>query len=375
MVTIANRIDLGITRIEKQKDGILLHVEDFFGHEQYGIPSNRKLTPDYLPGNEVLIADGINDARAKVIRVDDKARTVLVTSFEEPKGGWLIKYASPLPKKENPTAPGLFADSGCYLRKFSPVGTPHYYWGRLDKEWDIAIKRYNRRIVPRFTNGTGDLSLDGRSGTTAKDLLQHREVSYAFTKHTIERYGDVCLTFPWTVLNEPDLWPVYWRTQDWDNLQQFYDYTVDGILRAFEDQGYDSDKVFIGGLELGAIFGLNLKLHAFVAHCSPNAEHEDAVPLNAAFADKRLDGKRSRRVEKLCRANNGRGTPGQSHELSLIFPRGSLPVGWNSSLPSVVSLAGSLLPSCSSSAATVPIGGTRLPLPERSLCEFDLRPL
>jgi hypothetical protein len=298
-----------ITRIEKQKDGILLHVEDFFGHEQYGIPSNRKLTPDYLPGNEVLIADGINDARAKVIRVDDKARTVLVTSFEEPKGGWLIKYASPLPKKENPTAPGLFADSGCYLRKFSPVGTPHYYWGRLDKEWDIAIKRYNRRIVPRFTNGTGDLSLDGRSGTTAKDLLQHREVSYAFTKHTIERYGDVCLTFPWTVLNEPDLWPVYWRTQDWDNLQQFYDYTVDGILRAFEDQGYDSDKVFIGGLELGAIFGLNLKLHAFVAHCSPNAEHKDAVPLNAAFADKRLDGKRSRRVEKLCRANNGRGTP------------------------------------------------------------------
>ena len=25
-----------------------------------------------------------------------------------------------------------------YLRKFKPTGTPHYYWGRLDKEFDIV---------------------------------------------------------------------------------------------------------------------------------------------------------------------------------------------------------------------------------------------
>ena len=32
--------------------------------------------------------------------------------------------------------PGLFPPGGCYLRKFNPVGTPCFYWGRLDKEWD-----------------------------------------------------------------------------------------------------------------------------------------------------------------------------------------------------------------------------------------------
>jgi hypothetical protein len=299
-----------ITKIETSEEGTVLHVEDFFGHEQYGIKSNRPLSPDYHPGDEVLIADGKSDARAKVISADDKTRTVLVTPFEEPKRGWLIEYPTPLPKKENPLMPGLFPTGGCYLRKFNPSGTPHYYWGRLDKEWDIAIKRYNRRVVPRFIGGTGDLSIDGRGGTTAKDLLQLRDVTHAITDHIVERYGDKALTFSWAVLNEPDLWPVYWRTKDWDNMQAFYDYSVDGILRAFEDRGYDSDEVFIGGLELGAIFGLRMWLvPVFLAHCSPTAEHDQALPLNAAYADKRLDGRRSRRVEKLCDANNGKGTP------------------------------------------------------------------
>ena len=33
------------------------------------------------------------------------------------------------------------------------------------------------------------------------------------------------------------------------------------------------------------------------------------MPLNAAVADRRLDGKRSRRVEALCRAHGGKGSP------------------------------------------------------------------
>ena len=53
-------------------------------------------------------------------------------------------------------------------------------------------------------------------------------------------------------------------------MQKFYDYTSDGILRAFEDSGYDSRKVFIGGLELGGVFGVNLKLNEFLSHCSPH---------------------------------------------------------------------------------------------------------
>jgi hypothetical protein len=101
---------------------------------------------------------------------------------------------------------------------------------------------------------------------------------------------------------------LFWRA-DWDELQRFYDYTTDAILRAFEDRGYDSTKVFIGGLELGGIFGTNLRLREFLVHCSPRAEAKGALPRNAAAEDKRLDGKRSRRVEAFCRAHGGKGSP------------------------------------------------------------------
>ena len=80
-------------------------------------------------------------------------------------------------------------------------------------------------------------------------------------------------------------------------------------MRAFEDRGYPSENVFIGGLELGGIFGTNLRLNEFLAHCSPRAQAEGAAPLNAAFDDRRLDGKRSRRVESVCKAHAGKGSP------------------------------------------------------------------
>ncbi|MFQ5804867.1 MAG: HEAT repeat domain-containing protein [Phycisphaerae bacterium] len=297
-----------ITVVEHRQDEILLRVEDFFGHEQYGIPSARPVSEDYHPGDEVLIADGVHNARAKVLTPDDKDSTVLVSAFETPPGGWKLEYTRPLPKKQDPHAPGLFPPSGCYLRKFRPSGTPHYYWGRLDKEWDLVHGRFGRRLIPNFTDAPGDLSVDGRNWTTAKDYEELHDVVRTMTGHLIERYGDACLDFVWSVFNEPDLMPAFWRS-DWNELQKFYDYTVDGILRAFEDHGYDSQRVFVGGLELGAIFGTHLKLREFLAHCSPRAQTAGALPLNAAFADPRLDGKRSKRIEELCRAHGGKGTP------------------------------------------------------------------
>jgi hypothetical protein len=193
--------------------------------------------------------------------------------------------------------------------KFSPHGTPVYYWKRLDAEWDIAHKQFKRRVMPNFADAPGDLSIDGRPWTTAKDYAELHEVVRAITGHIIERYGDAALTFPWSVFNEPDLGALFWRS-NWDELQKFYDYTADAILRAFEAHGYDSAKVRVGGLELGGIFGTNLKVSEFLAHCSPRQQQmKGALSGNAAFADKRLDGKRSRRVETLCKANAGRGSP------------------------------------------------------------------
>jgi hypothetical protein len=298
-----------VTAIDEHPDGRLLKVEDFFGHEQYGVPSGRPVSGDYRPGDEVIVTDGVHNSKAKVVKADDTARTVLVSGLETPKGGWKLGYDKPLPKKEDLNAPGLFPPGGCHLIKFRPHGTPVYYWGRLDKEWDLSVRTYGRRVMPNFADAPGDISADGRPWTTAKDYAQLHEVVRTIAGHVIDRYGDAALSFPWSVFNEPDLGAFFWRS-DWDELQKFYDYATDAVLRAFEDRGYDSGKVFIGGLELGGIFGTNLKLREFLAHCSPRAKPvKGALPLNAAFADKRLDGKRSKRVEALCRASAGRGAP------------------------------------------------------------------
>ena len=167
----------------------MLRVEDVFGHEQYGIPSGRPVGDDFHEGDEVLIADGIHDARTKVLAADSVAGTVMVASFATPPGGWKIDYAGPLPQRENPDAPGLFPPGGCYLRKFNPHGTACYYWGRLDKEWDLACRRYGRRVVANFADAPGDLARDGRSWTTVKDYPQWHEVARAIAGHIIDRYG------------------------------------------------------------------------------------------------------------------------------------------------------------------------------------------
>jgi hypothetical protein len=297
-----------IAAIEPREKDAVLRVEDVFGDDQYGIPAGRPVALDYHAGDEVLIADGVHDARATVLAADSAGRTVTVAPFASPRGGWKIAYEGPLPDREDPDAPGLFPPGGCYLRKSKPHGTPCYYWGRLDKEWDMAHRRYGRRVLANFADAPGDLARDGRSRTTVKDLVQWHEVARTIAGHIIDRYGSGALGFTWSIFNEPDLGPLFWRA-DWDELQRFYDYTADAVLRAFEDRGYPSEQVRIGGLELGGIFGTHLKLTEFLAHCSPRARASGALPKNAAFADGRLEGTRSKRVEAICRAHDGKGSP------------------------------------------------------------------
>jgi hypothetical protein len=296
-----------ITKITEHPDGLLLHLEDFFGCEQYGVRTDRPLSEDYEPGYEVLMADGISDARSKVLSVDDGAKTIFIAPLDK-KIEWKLDYQSPPPTKEDPEAPGLFAAGGTHLRRFDPPGTPVYYWGRLDKEWDLAVKSGGRRLVVNFVEAPSDLSLTGREYTRPKDYAVWHEAVRTIAGHLIDRYGEASLDFQWSVFNECDLVGDYWR-HHWDEVQRFYDYTVDGVLRAFEDRGYDSRRVRVGGWELGAIFGPHLRLSEILAHCSPRAQAEGALPQNAAFIDARLDGKRSRRVEQLCGAHGGKGSP------------------------------------------------------------------
>ncbi|HEX4792193.1 MAG TPA: hypothetical protein VH370_00285 [Humisphaera sp.] len=296
-----------IKTMEPTADGVILSVEDMYGHEQYGIPADRPVADDYHAGDEILISDGLHDARAKVIAADSAAHTVALSRVAMPEGGWKIDYENPLSTRDDPDAPGLFPPGGCYLVKYDPPGTACYYWGRLDKEWDLA-HRAGRRLMPNFTDAPGDLSRDGRSWTTVKNYAQWHDVAKTIAGHIIDRYGADSANFVWSIFNEPDLGGIFWRAS-WEDLQTYYDYTADAILRAFEERGYDSNKVFIGGLELGGIFGTNLRLKEFLAHCSPTATAPGALPKNTAVADHRLDGKRSRRVEALCTAHNGKGSP------------------------------------------------------------------
>ncbi len=295
-----------ILTIEPRGGHARLRLADLDDGSLYGIPPHRPIADDYHPGDEVLIADGLHDATAKVIAVE--AGAVVVSSFPTPNEGWLTGYERKLPDRDDPDAPGRFPAGGCYLRKLRPAGTPCYYWTRLDQQYDRIHRRYGRRLMVNFADAAGDTARDGRSWTTAKNLAQWHQVAHAITGHLIDRYGDDALSFTWSVFNEPDLSRVFWRAT-WDDLQDFYDVTTDAILRAFEDRGLDSRQVFIGGLELGAIFGTNLRLREFLAHCSPTATARGARPLNAAFADPRLIGKRSRRVEQLCQAHGGKGSP------------------------------------------------------------------
>jgi len=287
--------------------GLLLHLEDFFGHQQYGIPSGRPVSADYHPGYIVLVADGTNYELSEVLAVDDTAGTVLISPIAGPAGGWRLDYPAAPSTVENPDMPGLFAPGATYLRRFDPHGTAVYYWERVNKEWDMVVTRYGRRVMPNFVDAPGCLSAQGRSGVAPKDYVQYHEVTRTITGYLIDRYSDAALDFVWSVFNEPDL-NRFWL-DDWDELLRFYDYTVDAILRAFEDRGYDSDKVFVGGLELGGIFGANLRLQDFLMHCSPRVEATGEQRVNAAYADPRLDGLRSRRVETLCSMNAGRGSP------------------------------------------------------------------
>lgn len=326
-----------ITKIKKGAKDVELHVEDFFGHEQYGIPSNRLLSEDYHPGDEVLIAGsapyhddsyyprnrrspkppvlalgpsrGVPHASAKVIAVDDAKRTVLVADFPDPPGGWDLKYWEPLPEREDPRMPGRFPPGGCYLKKLNPSGTAHYFWGRLDHEFDLCNMRAGYRPIVDFHEAPGDLSVDGGNWAHPKDYVQYHEVIRTITSHLIERYGDASQHFLWSVFNELDLMSMFWRSQSWAEALRFYDYTVDAVLRAFEDHGYDSSKIWVGGLELAAPWPDNLQLEEFLIHCSPAAAGNCSLRENAVYADDRMDGKRSQRVERLCETNAGRGSP------------------------------------------------------------------
>jgi hypothetical protein len=318
----------------------------------YGIAKERPLAPDFPLGSTVLLVDDAESYELSVTRVDDATRTIRVSGQQprdllldipvrrpEPPGflvdnprmrelWWQQQFAAthpmvfsddcpraaevhlfepPVFPPDSAAVPGHFASRITRLVKLDPPGTPVFWFGRLDHEWDMVHRRFGRRLVVGFDRTPCDLSQSGVVNCVEgpKDWREWQQVVGAIVSHLIERYGKSCLDFHWSVFNEPDLRPLFWASDD-ATLFAFYDVTVDAILGAFEGHGLPSDPVRVGGLELGALAAEPDLLPRFLVHCSrePNflsASSNDGAADRPHFC--------SRRARELAERRNGCGSP------------------------------------------------------------------
>ena len=304
-----------ITAMEKCDTGIRLQVEDFFGHEQYGIAADRPLADDYHPGDEVLVADGVHHAQAKVVAIaadSREARSLVVTPFDEPAGGWRIAYAGPLPKQEDRRAPGLFPPGGCYLRKLRPAGTPHYYWGRVDAEWDLGpppLRPPAGRELHRRARRPGDR----RPQLDLSEGLRRVSPGDPRVHHALARALRRCL--PGLRLERPERARPGRAVLAQRRLERTAEVLrLHGRRRAAGLRGPRLRLEAGGRRRAGDRRDLRRTHRAAHPAGLPvpllaAGDQSGALPKNAAVADPRLDGRRSRRVEELCRTADGQGSP------------------------------------------------------------------
>ncbi len=296
------------------RDGnVVLRVEDVFGHEQYGIPAGRPVGDDYHPGDEVLIADGLHDARTRVIAADSAAGTVTVAPFATPPGGWKIAYDGPLPDREDPDAPGLFPP------------------GRLLPA-QVRTPRHRLLLLGPARQGVGPGPPTLRPSAAGQLRRCHRA-----TWHATAGAGPPSRIYAqWHEVGPHDRRPHHRPLRrrrarlHLERLQRARPgpAVLAGRLERAPDVLRLHDRRDPAGLR-GPRLRLEQGLHrrpgagrdlrhppASSASSSPTARpaprrRRGARPCRGTppFADRRLDGKRSRRVEALCRAHDGKGSP------------------------------------------------------------------
>jgi hypothetical protein len=286
-----------------------VQVEALPEAELYGIAADRPLAPDHSIGSKVLLADETRSRTALVQSVDEAARIVVVhPSDGAPLPAEWRKPPPPAFPPDDPRTPANFARGLVRLLRLDPPGTPAFWFGRIDHQWDLVHARFGRRLVINFDRVPVDLSSDGvvNGGKGMKCAREWHEVARTLTLHLIDRYGRSLVDSYVSIANEPDLGTYFWSDSR-RALFDFYDVTVDAVLKAFEERALPAERVKVGGLELAALAPKPDLLPAFLAHCSPNGG--DPADVNAAVADRSLDGRRSRRVEALAKAQRGRGSP------------------------------------------------------------------
>ncbi|RMF72995.1 MAG: hypothetical protein D6738_09930, partial [Acidobacteria bacterium] len=304
-----------IVDIQAVSGQTLLFVTDLEEGPLYGIPPGRPPSDDYHVGDVVSVADREKFELTVVEAVDDAAGIVAVRQLQTPPSAWLLDYPGSHPP-DSPDTPDNFSKPLCYLRKFSPVGTPVYYWARVDDEWDIVHGQHGRRLQVNLSFTPVDLAREpvpenpGGNGSISppKDWLEWHEFVRQLALHVIDRYGEAALDFYWSVGNEHNFSTFWSGTKD--EFYAFYDVSVNAILRAFEERGLDDDRVIVGGLEAAGLGGRgwlrDALYHASGAADQPAGEIDE---FNIVCTDPRFDGMRARRVQAECDAWGGRGSP------------------------------------------------------------------
>lgn len=303
-----------ITSMALQGANTVLSVTDLLEHDLFGVPAGRALSLDYTPGHIILVCDRDSSEQARVESVDDAAGTVTVSGLVTPPADWQLDYPGSQPA-DNPLTPGNFSLPLGALRKFSPAGTPVYWWGRVDDELDQHVAHGRSPLIT--LDGTPvDLCAIGYTGSTVggpctqgpKDWIEWDGFVRTYVGHLIDRYGPRTMDWYWSIGNEPEL-DIFWTGTDGE-LLTYYDYTSNAILRAFEEHGLATAGVKVGGIEVTGIWPgyLNQALY----HCSASAPWPGAPGIpdtNAVCLDARFDGMRAARVQAICDSSGNLGCP------------------------------------------------------------------
>jgi hypothetical protein len=303
-----------IVAMADQGASTILTLTDLVEGPLFGIGPGRALSLDYKKGDLVLVCDRYKSEVGTVQQINDAANTIKVSGLVSPAGSWVLNYPEAW-RADNPTTPDNFTLPLGALRKYRPSGTPVYYWTRTDDELDQHVAHDRKPLITFHgtpydlcRKATGENEYGGACPDRPKDYAEWDAFVRTYVGHFIERYGAQVADWYFSIGNEPDL-PLFWVGTDAEFLE-YYDYTLNAVLRAFEERGLDASAIKVGGVEATGLFpGYEDQI---LYHCSPNVSHPSPslVPdTNFVCMNPAFDAKRAQRVNAICQAHANQGCP------------------------------------------------------------------
>jgi cysteine-rich repeat protein len=319
-----------VVAVADEATDTVLTLGDLAEGPLFGIAPGRPLSPDFQAGNTVLVCEGYTPGcdtptpvvppgcpapsceRTSIQSVDDATQTVRVARLSKAATCW--NTAAPTYPADSPATPDNFPYAYLTLRKLAPAGTPVYYWSRLDDEIDVQLSHdvkpqvnfaYTPLDLCDRRNGPGNCYGGVCANDYPKDWLEWDGFVATLVQHLIDRYGNQAADWYYSMGNEQEIYG--------DTLFPYYDYTINAVLRTFEQRlPAFASHVRVGGMEYTGLFaGIEQR---FFYHASPTANAPGSVnppveELNYVCANPAFNGLRSARVAAICTANGNHGVP------------------------------------------------------------------